>query len=130
MISYRSNNGRTPAPYKIFNNDIGLGIVGCCCQVARGRMNVARIQEVVANHFHIPAAEMVSQRRARAVARPRQIAMFLTKELTIKSLPDIGKLFGNRDHTTVIHAVRTVKRLCDADAEFEADVEALREALR
>lgn len=128
MISYRTNHGPAPA-YRLFNSDLSLGIVGCCCGVAKSKIMVSHIQQVVADHFKIPVAEMCSQRRARAVSRPRQIAMFLAKELTVKSLPDIGNLFGGRDHTTVIHAVRTVARLCEADAEFEADVEALREAL-
>jgi chromosomal replication initiator protein len=79
---------------------------------------VADIQREVAEYFHIPVAEMVSQRRARCVARPRQVAMYLAKLRTPKSLPNIGKLFGHRDHTTVIHAVRQIERLMGEDQDF------------
>jgi len=87
--------------------------------------SVGDIQREVAAFFRIPAAEMVSQRRARDVARPRQVAMYLAKRLTPKSLPNIGKLFGNRDHTTVIHAVLTVERLIGEDAKFARKVRTL-----
>lgn len=85
---------------------------------------VADIQREVAAFFRIPVAEMVSQRRARDVARPRQVAMYLAKKLTPKSLPDIGRRFGGRDHSTVIHAVKQVERLIGADV---AIAEAVRE---
>ena len=68
---------------------------------------------------------MVSARRARAVARPRQIAMYLAKRLTPRSLPEIGRRFGGRDHTTVIHAVKQIERLRGEDADLDADVRTL-----
>ena len=68
---------------------------------------------------------MVSARRAREVARPRQIAMYLAKQLTPRSLPEIGRRFGGRDHTTVIHAVRQIERLRGEDSEIDNDVRAL-----
>jgi chromosomal replication initiator protein len=68
---------------------------------------------------------MGSARRAREVARPRQIAMYLAKQLTQRSLPEIGRRFGGRDHTTVIHAVRTIEALRVKDAEIDADVRLL-----
>lgn len=83
---------------------------------------VADIQREVAAFFHIPVAEMTSERRAREVARPRQVAMYLAKKLTPKSLPNIGRQFGGRDHTTVIHAVRQVERLIGEDEDFAEDV--------
>lgn len=83
---------------------------------------MADIQREVAAFFHIPVAEMVSERRAREVARPRQVAMYLAKKLTPKSLPNIGRHFGNRDHTTVIHAVRQVERLIGEDRDFATSV--------
>lgn len=86
---------------------------------------VADIKREVAAFFHIPIGEMVSQRRSRGVARPRQVAMYLAKQRTPKSLPNIGKLFGNRDHTTVIHAVRTVERLMGEDMSIAAAVREL-----
>jgi chromosomal replication initiation ATPase DnaA len=83
---------------------------------------VAEIQEKVADSFQIPLCEMTSARRARDVARPRQVAMYLAKQLTPRSLPEIGRMFGNRDHTTVIHAIRQVERLIKLDPEFRARV--------
>ena len=74
-------------------------------------------------------AEMFSPRRARSVARPRQIAMYLCKQLTSRSLPEIGRKFGNRDHTTVMHAVRKVDELKSIDSSFSDDVELLRRML-
>jgi chromosomal replication initiator protein len=72
---------------------------------------------------------MSSPRRARAVARPRQIAMYLAKQLTSRSLPEIGRKFGNRDHTTVMHACNKVCELMERDAAFSEDVELLRRML-
>jgi chromosomal replication initiator protein len=72
---------------------------------------------------------MSSARRARAVARPRQVAMFLAKQLTSRSLPEIGKKFGNRDHTTVMHAITRVQELMERDADFAENVELLRSML-
>jgi chromosomal replication initiator protein len=72
---------------------------------------------------------MSSARRARAVARPRQVAMYLAKQLTQRSLPEIGRKFGGRDHTTVMHAVRKVEELCGIDNAFAEDVELLRRML-
>ena len=91
---------------------------------ARRRVTVEEIQERVAAHYRIDRGEMMSTRRARAVARPRQIAMYLAKTMTPRSLPDIGRRF-ERDHTTVLHAVRTVERLRGEDAELDADLRRL-----
>lgn len=90
---------------------------------------VARIQRIVAGRFDIPLIEMTSHRRAREVVRPRQIAMYLAKQTTEKSLPKIGRLFGNRDHTTVIHAVRKVEQLSRDDRAFAATVAELKSAI-
>ena len=86
------------------------------------RISIDEIQTQVAEHYRIRKAEMTSARRAREVARPRQVAMYLSKQLTPKSLPDIGRRFGGRDHTTVIHAVRQIERLRASDAELDADI--------
>jgi chromosomal replication initiator protein len=85
-------------------------------------ITVARIQSVVAEVCDIPLIEMTSQRRAREVARPRQVAMYLAKEMTPRSLPEIGRRFGGRDHTTVMHAIRQIKRLRFEDAELERTI--------
>ena len=89
---------------------------------------VKHIQDTVAAYFGFHPRLMTSAERGRNIARPRQIAMFLAHELTGKSLPDIGKLF-NRDHTTVLHAIREVPKRMYADAEVLLDVEVLRERL-
>jgi chromosomal replication initiator protein len=93
------------------------------------RVTIEEIQRRVAEHFNMKLADMHSERRARAVARPRQVAMYLAKQLTTRSLPEIGRKFGNRDHTTVMHAVRKIEELCTLDAGFSEDVELLRRML-
>ncbi len=89
------------------------------------RVTIDEIQRKVSDHYRIRQSEMTSARRAREVARPRQIAMYLAKQLTPRSLPEIGRRFGGRDHTTVIHAVRQIEKLRMADAELDADVRLL-----
>jgi chromosomal replication initiator protein len=93
------------------------------------KVTIEEIQKRVAEHFNIKLAEMSSARRSRAVARPRQVAMYLAKQLTARSLPEIGRKFGGRDHTTVMHAVRKVDELRGLDAAFAEDVELLRRML-
>ena len=93
------------------------------------RVTIEEIQKRVAEHFNIRFADMHSARRARAVARPRQVAMYLSKQLTSRSLPEIGRKFGGRDHTTVMHAVKKVEELRGSDREFNEDVELLRRTL-
>ncbi|MBV9248997.1 MAG: chromosomal replication initiator protein DnaA [Acetobacteraceae bacterium] len=93
------------------------------------RLTIDEIQRKVAEHYNIRLTDMSSARRARAVARPRQVAMYLAKQLTSRSLPEIGRKFGNRDHTTVMHAVARVGELMGLDAAFAEDVELLRRML-
>ncbi|MCF8479455.1 MAG: chromosomal replication initiator protein DnaA [Rhodospirillum sp.] len=93
------------------------------------RVTVDEIQKKVAEHFKIRLADMHSARRSRSVARPRQVAMYLSKQLTSRSLPEIGKNFGGRDHTTVMHAVRKVEELITGDPAFAEDVDLLRRML-
>ena len=93
------------------------------------RVTIEEIQKKVAEHFNIRIADMHSARRARAVARPRQVAMYLAKQLTSRSLPEIGRKFGGRDHTTVMHAVKRVEELRHADVTFCEDVDLLRRML-
>jgi len=93
------------------------------------RVTIEEIQRRVAEHWNIRLTDMSSARRARAVARPRQVAMYLAKQLTSRSLPEIGRKFGNRDHTTVMHAVSRVAELMERDASFAEDVELLRRML-
>lgn len=93
------------------------------------RVTIEEIQRKVAEHWNIRLTDMSSARRARAVARPRQVAMFLAKHLTSRSLPEIGRKFGNRDHTTVMHAVSRVQELMERDVAFAEDVELLKRML-
>lgn len=94
------------------------------------RVRVEDIQKVVAQHYNLHTFEMHSPRRARAVARPRQVAMYLAKQLTTLSLPEIGRKFGGRDHTTVMHAVRRVECLLKEDRLLAGDVDILLRSLR
>ncbi|MCK4945183.1 MAG: chromosomal replication initiator protein DnaA, partial [Alphaproteobacteria bacterium] len=93
------------------------------------RVSVDDIQRKVAEHYNIRLSDMHSPRRARMVARPRQIAMYLSKILTEHSLPEIGRKFGGRDHTTIMHGVRRIEELSAADSSIREDVELLRRAL-
>lgn len=93
------------------------------------RVTIEEIQKRVAAHFNIRMSDMQSARRARSVARPRQVAMYLAKQLTSRSLPEIGRRFGNRDHTTVMYAVKKVDELREHDSGFAEDVELLRRML-
>jgi chromosomal replication initiator protein len=94
------------------------------------QISIENIQKTVADYFKIKVAEMYSKKRSRTVARPRQIAMALAKELTQLSLPDIGDAFGGRDHTTVLHACRKVAELRSTSAEIARDFTALLQVLR
>ncbi len=85
------------------------------------RINIQNIQKTVSEYYKIKVSDLLSKRRSRSVARPRQMAMALTKELTNKSLPEIGDAFGGRDHTTVLHACRKIKELVEENREVKED---------
>ena len=85
-------------------------------------VNIESIQNIVAAHFNLNIKEMLSSRRSRSLARPRQIAMYLAKKHTTNSLPDIGRKFSNRDHTTVIHAVKKIEELIKKDNEIKQSI--------
>jgi chromosomal replication initiator protein len=104
----------------------------CLADILRASERKVTIDEIirkVAEHYNLRLSDLLSARRARAVARPRQVAMYLAKTLTSKSLPDIGRRFGGRDHTTVIHAVRKIEELRQSDSQIAEDVELLRRML-
>lgn len=104
----------------------------CLADVLRASERKVTIDEIirkVADHYNLRMSDLLSARRARQVARPRQVAMYLSKTLTSKSLPDIGRRFGGRDHTTVIHAVRKIEELRKTDNQIAEDVELLRRML-
>jgi chromosomal replication initiator protein len=92
-------------------------------------ITVDKIQNIVSNYFNIALSEMLSQRRSRPLARPRQIAMYLAKKMTTRSLPEIGRRFANRDHTTVIHAVKTISRLSEQDDEMKKNINQIKSLL-
>jgi len=94
------------------------------------KVTVDMIQKTVAEHYSLKQADLISERRARAVARPRQVAMWLAKQITTRSLPDIGRRFGGRDHTTVLHAVRRIEALKAEDAAIARDIDVLLRKLR
>ena len=93
------------------------------------KVTVEDIQKKVAEHFSIRISDMYSDKRSKNIARPRQIAMYLSKKLTTLSLPDIGRKFGGRDHTTVIHAVKKVEELISTDISFDEDIKILTKAI-
>ena len=92
-------------------------------------ITISNIQKTVADYYQLRLSDLLSMNRSRSLARPRQMAMALTKELTEHSLPEIGRAFGGRDHTTVMHACRTVRDLCAIDGKLRADWDKLQRAL-
>ena len=93
------------------------------------RVKIDDIQRTVARHYNISRSDMLSSRRTANVVRPRQIAMYLAKTLTLRSLPEIGRRFGGRDHTTVLHAVRKIESLSDTDKALADEIETLKRML-
>lgn len=93
------------------------------------RIKIEDIQRAVARHFNVSRSDMLSSRRTANVVRPRQIAMYLAKTLTLRSLPEIGRRFGGRDHTTVLHAVRKIETLADKDQALADEIDLLRRML-
>ncbi len=104
----------------------------CLSDVLRAsdrKISVEEIQRRVAEHFNIRLSDMIGPKRVRTFARPRQIAMYLCKQLTSRSLPEIGRRFGGRDHTTVMHGVKRIEELRNQDGQIAEDLEMLRRAL-
>lgn len=93
------------------------------------KLTIEEIQRKVAEHYNIRLADMIGPKRARAVARPRQIAMYLCKQMTSRSLPEIGRRFGGRDHTTIMHGIRKIEELSVDDRQLAEDVDLLRRLL-
>ena len=104
----------------------------CLADILRAsdrKITVEEIQRRVSEHYNIRLSEMIGPRRVRTIARPRQIAMYLAKQLTSRSLPEIGRRFGGRDHTTVMHGVRRIEELRATDNQIAEDLELLRRSL-
>jgi len=94
------------------------------------RVKIEDIQRVVARQYNVSRADLLSSRRTANVVRPRQVAMYLAKTLTLRSLPEIGRRFGGRDHTTVLHAVRKIENLVNKDVSLAEEIEILKRALQ
>ena len=105
--------------------EFAVATLGDTLRGGQRRVTIDEIQKLVSAHFELKPLDLVSARRSRAVARPRQIAMYLAKRLTTRSLPEIGRKFGGRDHSTVIHAVRKIEELRDQDREIDGAVRVL-----
>jgi len=104
----------------------------CLSDVLRAserKITVEEIQRKVSEHYNIRLSDMIGPKRVRAYARPRQVAMYLAKTMTSRSLPEIGRRFGGRDHTTVMHGVKRIEELKSKDAHMAEDLELLRRAL-
>ena len=119
LIAYAQLTGET------IDLDFATATLGDVLRGAQKRVTIDEIQKAVSAYFELKPIELVSARRARVVARPRQIAMYLAKRLTTRSLPEIGRKFGGRDHSTVIHAVRRIEQLRDTDGEVDSAVRTL-----
>jgi len=116
ILAFTKINSKSPTIYeckRILKDFIGYN---------NKSINVESIQNIVASHFNLNIEEMLSPRRSRSLARPRQIAMYLAKQHTTNSLPDIGRKFSNRDHTTVIHAVKKIGELLKKDNEIKENI--------
>ena len=100
-----------------------------CCACPSARSRIDEIQRRVAEHYNIRLADLIGPKRNRPLARPRQVAMFLCKRLTTRSLPDIGRRFGGRDHTTVMHGIKRIEELMGTDSQLADDIEMLRRSL-
>ena len=125
LATYADLTGK-PVTAEVAEEAIGSGT-----RAATGdhRVTIDEIQKKTAEYYKLDLRELHSARRARRVARPRQVAMYLARELTSRSLPDIGRRFGGRDHTTVLHACRRIEALCKTDPVFQQEVDFLRKVL-
>ena len=119
IAAYSAMSGR------VIDMDFVTEVLANILRANQRRISIDEIQSKVSDHYRIRKAEMTSARRAREVARPRQVAMYLSKQLTPRSLPEIGRRFGGRDHTTVIHAVRQIEKLRAQDPELDSDIRLL-----
>lgn len=117
----------------LIGQEISMDMVQDCLsdilRTSERRVTVEEIQRKVAEHFNIRLSDMLGPKRTRTIARPRQIAMFLSKELTSRSLPEIGRRFGGRDHTTILHGVRKIEEMRATDSQLNEDIELLRRLL-
>ena len=119
-----------PSAAKEITIDIAKHVLRDQFSVNNNLVTIENIQKTVADYYNIKVAEMHSKRRPANIARPRQIAMYLTKELTQHSLPEIGANFGGRDHTTVMHAVRKISQERQGNAELNHEIHVLEQMIK
>ncbi len=119
LVAYAQLHGET------IGIDFATQTLGEVLRSIQKRITIDEIQRAVSAHFQVKQIELISERRAVAIARPRQIAMYIAKKMTTRSLPEIGRKFGNRDHSTVIHAVRRIEELRGVDCEIDGAVRTL-----
>ena len=111
------------------NGDVTRDTLADILRIYDRKVSIDEIQRTVSRHYNIRLSDMIGPRRLRDLARPRQIAMYLCKQMTSRSLPDIGREFGGRDHTTVIHAVRRIEQLRRANGQIDDDLRILQRTL-
>lgn len=118
----------------LVGREINLDLVQeCLSDILRAsdkRVTIEEIQRKVAEHYNVRLADMVGPKRLRTIARPRQVAMYLSKQMTQRSLPEIGRRFGGRDHTTIMHGIRKIEELMVADNQLADDVKLLKRLLQ
>lgn len=115
-----------PGPLKELHEILAAAPRPLCGPLALLPLGIRAIQIAVAKYTGVSVNDILSQRRTANIVMPRQIAMYLCKEITKRSLPEIGRRFGNRDHTTVLHAVRKIERMIADDPDFAAQVEEIK----
>jgi chromosomal replication initiator protein len=118
----------------LVGREINLDLVQeCLSDILRAsdkRVTIEEIQRKVAEHYNVRLADMIGPKRLRTIARPRQVAMYLAKQMTQRSLPEIGRRFGGRDHTTIMHGIRKIEELMVADNQLADDVQLLKRLLQ
>ena len=117
----------------LVGREITLDLVqDCLADVLRAsnrKVTIEEIQRKVSEHYNIRLSDMIGPKRVRTIARPRQVAMHLAKVLTTRSLPEIGRRFGGRDHTTIMHGVRKIEELRATDSQLAEDIDLLKRLL-
>ncbi len=105
----------------------------CLADILRAsdrKLTIEEIQRKVAEHYNVRLSDLIGPKRLRTIARPRQVAMYLAKQLTSRSLPEIGRRFGGRDHTTIMHGVRKIEELMTLDSQLADDLQLLKRLLQ
>ena len=124
LFAYASLVGRE------INMDLTQDCLADILRASDRKVTVEEIQRKVADHYSVRLSDLIGPKRLRTIARPRQVAMYLSKQLTLRSLPDIGRRFGGRDHTTIMHGVKKIEELRATDSQLSDDLQLLRRLLQ